>query len=201
MVSHGNRIYFGPCAFSGCDRNAVSKGYCDKHYRRLLKHCTLDPSRHVAEGNAVDRFHQKYDRVPFSGCWIWIGGARPNSIGNLYGRHWKDSKESIGAHRFSWEIHRGPIPDGMMVCHHCDNTLCVNPEHLFIGYALDNMGDAKRKGRMCRLRGADRFWVSKLTKCQVDEIRASVGVSKAQLSRIYQVSQSVIGRVIRNESY
>lgn len=200
-MSSKNRIYFGACAADDCDRNAVSKGYCDKHYRRILKHGTLEPSRLVHEGNEIERFHQKYVRVPFSGCWIWIGGTRPNAQGHLYGRHHQDNGEGIGAHRFSWLIHNGPINNWLFVCHHCDTPLCVNPEHLFLGDAVANAADMLRKGRQPKDRGEDKKGRAKLTNAQATEIRTRSDMSLSQLAAEYRVSPTTISRVRNHVSY
>lgn len=75
-------------------------------------------------------------------CWIWTGS--PNSTG--YGNLDIDGKK-VKAHRVSWILHKGEIPEGMYICHTCDTPLCVNPEHLFLGTAKSNMQDMKDKGR------------------------------------------------------
>lgn len=189
------------CLANGCSRSAVSKGCCDKHYRRLLKRGNInDPgSRSVAEGDQTERFHQKYNVEP-SGCWIWTGGSRPNGKGVPYPRHWSDSGKSIGAHRFSFELHNGPIPKGMYVCHKCDTPMCVNPDHLFIGTHHDNMRDMVEKGRSFNGRGQDKKGRAKLTNAQAQRIR-EMEQSHTKIAEAFGVSASTIGRIKRQESY
>jgi len=189
------------CAFDGCERDAVSKGYCDKHYRRLLKRGDVNDhgSRKVDDGNAVERFHQKYE-IDESGCWLWIGGTRLNSKGVPYPRHWTDDKKSIGAHRFSFELVRGAIPNGMYVCHKCDTPLCVNPDHLFVGTHHDNMRDMVQKKRSFTGRGENKKGLAKLTNQQADQIR-KMDISHQKLAVMFGVSATTIGRIKSRESY
>lgn len=88
-----------------------------------------------------DRFWAKVDRGTGAGCWEWLGAGSPG-----YGRFTTDAGVT-GAHRFSYELHKGPIPDGMYVCHTCDNPPCVNPAHLWLGSSAANQEDRVRKGR------------------------------------------------------
>lgn len=189
------------CNFNECDRLAVCRGYCDKHYRRLLKRGDVNDfgSRIVDEGNAEKRFHKKY-KINEHGCWIWIGGTRPNNKGVHYPRHWNDEKKSIGAHRFSYELINGKIPNKMYVCHKCDVPLCVNPDHLFIGTHKENMNDMVKKGRSYTGAGENKKGVAKLTNAQALEIRKSK-LSQSKLAIYYGVSQTTISRIKRMESY
>lgn len=188
------------CAFDGCERDAVSKGYCDKHYRRLLRRGDVNDygSRKVDDGNAIERFHQKYE-INESGCWLWIAGTRPNGKGVPYGRHFIDGK-SIGAHRFSFEIAHGVIPKGMYVCHKCDMPLCVNPDHLFVGTHHDNMRDMVQKKRSFTGRGENKKGLAKLTNQQADQIR-KMNMSDTKISVFFGVSQTTISKIKRGESY
>ena len=189
------------CAFDGCERDAVSKGYCDKHYRRVLRRGDVNDfgSRKVEDGDAVERFHKKYE-INKSGCWIWTAGTSPNGKGVQYPKHWTDDGRSTGAHRFSFQLAHGPIPQSMYVCHKCDTPLCVNPDHLFAGTHKDNMKDMVTKKRSFTGRGEDKKGRAKLTNKQADQIR-KMDVSHLKIAAMFGVSQTTISRIKRLESY
>lgn len=95
------------------------------------------------------RFEEKYIPEPNSGCWLWLGGVGWTTtkmrrqllrgVMEINGRTWT-------AHRYSYTAHKGPIPEGMMVCHSCGVSLCVNPDHLYAGTAKQNAADMMRHG-------------------------------------------------------
>ncbi len=92
-----------------------------------------------------ERFDDKWTPEPYSGCWLWFGAwTAPR---NGYGTFFINGRTEV-ASRASWMIHKGEIPKGMEVCHHCDTRPCVNPDHLFVGTRSDNMMDCSRKGRI-----------------------------------------------------
>lgn len=97
--------------------------------------------------NPKTRFHGMYKINEHTGCWEWDRALKKGGYGRFMLKV-NGVKLADTAHRSSYIIHKGDIPDGVLVCHHCDNRKCCNPEHLFLGTHKDNMKDALDKGRI-----------------------------------------------------
>ena len=136
------------CIIEGCEAKHYGRGLCQKHYARARRNGTLDEVGLWKPRTLRERFF-KYVEKPCShpkGCWIWTG-ARDKGYGHLgITRNGKTKLEK--AHRVAWEMHNGPIPEGMWVLHNCFNGAggCVNPDHLRLGTPKDNMNDWDRTG-------------------------------------------------------
>ena len=102
-----------------------------------------------------ERFEEKYIPVTESGCWLWTASRRN---GCEYGQmHMARNNRPEYAHRISWELLVGPIPDGLQVLHRCDVRSCVNPDHLYVGTISQNMQDSiRRGGHQCFKRAANQ---------------------------------------------
>lgn len=140
-------------------------------------------------------FAAQIEMVPFSTCWYWIGDIDRDG----YGKFRIEGKRKL-AHRVSYQMHKGPIPEGLCVCHSCDERLCVNPDHLWLGTNADNTRDMVMKGR-----GAvgERSGMSKLTKEQVRDIRAKRenGWSYYRIAREFGVNRSTISSIFRGKTW
>lgn len=133
-------------------------------------------------------------------CWEWRGTRQAFGYGTLYR---KEKGKSNRACRTAYELFKGPIPDGLVVMHMCDNPPCVNPQHLTVGTRSDNTQDAIKKGRLWFHRG-ENIPKAKLTREQVIEIRrqyANGDVSYAKLARCYGVGESAIKSVLTGRTW
>jgi len=102
-----------------------------------------DPEQHEKwSRGAREHLASRAGRVPETGCLVWRGSEKSGGYAGT-----KFLGKSYMVHRLAWLAHRGPIPDGLLVCHRCDNRFCLDPEHLFLGTPQDNAIDMLRKGR------------------------------------------------------
>lgn len=129
--------------------------------------------------NIIERFMSHVMPEPNTGCWLWISYGNPKGYGHFY-----VNNKTHRAHRFSYSLFVGNIPDGIQVLHKCDTPSCVNPDHLFLGTNHKNMIDKVLKGRH----------PSKLTQSQVDEIRTLSGTNTS-IAKKYGVDRTLITRI------
>lgn len=100
----------------------------------------------VVYSTPQDRINARVERIPESGCWIFMGCLNNKGYGQLNISK-NNKKHVVLAHRYSYEAFKGEIPDGMFVMHSCDIPTCCNPEHLSVGTHAENMADCVLKGR------------------------------------------------------
>ena len=146
----------------------------------------------------LERFLNKIEVDSTTDCHNWTDQIRPDRYGDF---RMGERKEL--AHRASWLLLVGDIPESKWVLHHCDNRSCVNPDHLYIGTHQDNMDDMVERGRSRPCRG-ETNGNSLLTQEIVEEIREkySTGIFvHVDLAIEYNTSLSNIGSIIRNETW
>ena len=128
-------------------------------------------------------------------CWSWIGSRNSWGYGTL-----RLNREYLRAHRVMWEFINGEIPNGLFVCHRCDNPPCVNPAHLFLGTNRENMQDAKAKGRTTQ---GERHPCAVLTERKVRRIRALAndGVGPTKIGEMFGIQMKNASLIIRGKSW
>lgn len=142
------------------------------HFNQMWR---LNPSK------TRQQFEDKFRKTET--CWLWVGALNPRGYGWF---------KQLNSHRCAWMIYREEIPKGMFVLHKCDNTSCVNPDHLFLGTQNDNMKDMDEKGR--RITPDRRGKMNgrcKLSESDVFAIRLS-SASPMFLAKWFDISDSQV---------
>jgi hypothetical protein len=178
------------CCVDGCKKEARADSYCWKHHNRSIKYGDpLAGPQYYGNLSPQERFMKYVDKTAKNGCWHWIG-----AIDKGYGKFRIDDK-NVYAHRASVLFFHKPNVDfsKLLVCHKCDNTMCVNPDHLFLGTHQDNVDDKMQKGRHVSTKGVDSPH-AKLTEENVLYIR-DCEKSAEQLAIEFNVSTSNINAI------
>lgn len=162
--------------------------------------------------SALEYFNDRHIPEPNSGCWLWTAYTDKYGYGVICtGSRQAKTRKYLKAHRLAYELFCGPIPDGKIVCHKCDNPSCVNPDHLFTGTWGDNVADMMVKGRN-KIGGkphhGEKNGNSKLTAADVEYIRANHCahernhmLTTAGLAERFGVHRSTIQRIVRGSSW
>lgn len=184
------------CSVDGCDRPYSCQGFCAAHYSAYHRSQDFQPA---PTPSAKDRLFSGIEKRA-NGCWIWtkaLGGGDGRGVIYYNGRQQY-------AHRVSWILFRGTIPDGLYVCHRCDEPRCINPDHLFLGTQTDNMRDCSEKGRVNK-KGVpgEHNGGSKLTAESVRHIRCllSDGHTRREIAEMFSVCVSTIGHIATGRTW
>ncbi len=146
----------------------------------------------------MDQFLDLTIPEPNSGCWLWVGGRRGRGYGGFY--WYEDGKRCTDkAHRVSWRLHKGAIPEGKFVLHHCDNKMCVNPDHLYLGVHQDNIRDAVNRGQWKPHFGKANG-MSRLNERAIRDIRSG-RLSNSQFAEWYGVNRMTVWQIATGKTW
>lgn len=183
------------CSVNDCNTKARASGLCTKHYARIRLTGTIDPGP-KAQAPIEERFKRHFFQGEADVCWLWTGTLNHSGYG-LIAVGTKSAGQLL-AHRVSWTIANGEMPEGKwVVMHSCDRPACVNPKHLRLGTQAENLQDMRAKDRgfggfsVAPIQG-DKHHSAKFTEAQVREIRASTENSTLMAKRLGVNRASII---------
>lgn len=184
------------CTVDGCTTPTGrhgARGYCSKHYKRWRSTGSADLVKVAPRGlSANERLDwHGWTETP-TGCWEFNGTRDKDG----YGSFASENRIPVRAHRIAYARTHGPIPDGQVVRHRCDNPPCVNPDHLEAGTYRQNSMDAVERNRSAN---GERHGMHKITDKEVEQMRSeydSTGISQRALARKYGCSQSQVSNIV-----
>lgn len=196
------------CNINTCDRKHYGKGYCHTHYMRLIRAGKVSEDILIdnTKLSLVERFKKKMSEADDNGCILFIGAKdKRNGYGKFcMGSRSDGSKNAKGAHRISYELFIGEIPNDSCVLHKCDVPLCVNPEHLVLGTQADNMKDMINKNRDRKVISfGSKHGNAKLNEVQVREIKIKLleGIRVTDLGKQYNVKKENISSIKNGKTW
>lgn len=178
------------CKINGCRIDVRKRGFCNKHYSQARRSGKMV---NLPKVSPEQLFLEKINKPSDSECWEWAGHLMVNGYGQLTAgaRQWT-------AHRFSYTMHKGKIPDGLIIRHSCHNRKCVNPDHLSTGTMQDNSDDMVKAGRQCL---GEKQGLSKLVEANIVDIykMGKEGKYQSYIAREFNIDQSGVSRILSGE--
>lgn len=187
------------CSVNGCVNKHSAKGFCNLHYQRFIRNIPMEGN---SKKDLLIRIIGKVVINESSGCWEWIGAISGGDRREKYKYGCMTiNKKQKRVHRVLYEYLTGITIGNKLLCHKCDNTICVNPDHLFIGTHKDNMRDMIAKNRDYHPKGENNH--SKLKEWQVLEIRRRYAHDESfdMITKDYPVVKSTIQNIIYRKKW
>lgn len=179
------------CTVADCDRTATTKNMCPRHYTRMHNNGTTEPVGYLGMARSLTIEQRLEHFSETSGdCLIWTGSTDRDGYGQTRFRGGRRRR----THRIAWELAHGPIPDGMVVRHKCDNPPCMKLDHLELGSVAQNNADRRQRGRSTR---GTSHHARRLAENDVRQIRTRLaeGHTQAAIARDFGVSTSAIDAI------
>jgi hypothetical protein len=178
------------CSQPGCTEPTHCKGLCKRHYQQQWRTGKPEIVRPNPHGTLEGRFWRYVTKGEPGACWRWTGFCDKDGYGKL-----RDGEANRPAHVISWEVHFGPVPDGMFVLHSCNNPPCPNPSHLKLGNHQENMQDRIAAGHYAT---GEQHPMAKFSDQVVQAVREAVGTYE-QIAERFGMSESHVGNIRRGD--
>jgi HNH endonuclease/helix-turn-helix protein len=194
------------CSVFNCGRKHYGRGLCQMHWSRARRTGDIYPAvagrsyRPVGMTLAETFHHFMPGLPPETECWEWTGSLNGAGYGTI-----RMVDRKIPAHRVAYELFVGSIPDGLIICHHCDNPPCCNPRHLYPGTHVDNAHDMVMRGRnhVVSLPGSvnPAAKISAEDAASIRRIYAQGGVIQKDLAEMFGITQTTVSAIVRGKSW